>query len=54
MPKVSNGAVGTGFFSAIIRSISVWLTALAEEIIRIVVFLVNNSSLYAILSALVL
>ena len=54
MPKGTNGMTGAGFFSEMIKSISVWVAASEEEILGIVVFLGNNSTVSVISSSLVL
>ena len=48
VPKGAIGAAGAGFFSALIKSVDAWVSALAEKIPGIVVFLGNNSTMPAI------
>ena len=54
MPKVSNREAGDRFFSALIKSVSIWVAALVDEIPIIMVLSVNNSTVSVIRSDLVL
>ena len=54
VPKVTNRAIGDGFFSELIKSVSSWASSLAEEIPGIIMFSGNSYTVSAMHSDLVL
>ena len=54
VPTCENRVAGAGFSSALIKYVVAWVATSAEEIPVIVVLSGNNSTVYALRSALVL